>query len=185
MFTEQLPPELFATQREFIKKMDGNRDFVWWAEALVTEETKELKEAYEAEEQDIEAIFKELADLVYVVAGFYNTMPNYPRDILNDDLTKKVMGIIDDAALITSQVCNEMKIPINLVYESFLIVHGSNMSKINPKTGKPDRREDGKILKGPNYVAPDLSGVIRKWTEFRKTYQNPNKEEVDASPTQH
>lgn len=30
----------------------------------------------------------------------------------------------------------------------------ANMSKVNPKTGKVDRREDGKILKGDNYLPP-------------------------------
>jgi len=38
----------------------------------------------------------------------------------------------------------------------------SNMSKIDPTTGKVLRREDGKILKGPNYVAPDFSKFARE-----------------------
>lgn len=32
----------------------------------------------------------------------------------------------------------------------------SNMSKVDPVSGKVLRREDGKILKGPNYVVPDF-----------------------------
>lgn len=38
-------------------------------------------------------------------------------------------------------------------------VHASNMSKLGAD-GKPVVREDGKILKGPNYFKPDLEGVI-------------------------
>ena len=38
-------------------------------------------------------------------------------------------------------------------------VHLSNMSKLG-EDGKPIRREDGKILKGPNYKPPDLSDLI-------------------------
>jgi predicted HAD superfamily Cof-like phosphohydrolase len=38
-------------------------------------------------------------------------------------------------------------------------VHESNMSKL--VAGKPVVREDGKIMKGPNYVAPDLSWISR------------------------
>ena len=38
-------------------------------------------------------------------------------------------------------------------------VHRSNMSKLGAD-GQPIRREDGKILKGPNYSPPDLVGVI-------------------------
>lgn len=37
-------------------------------------------------------------------------------------------------------------------------VHRSNMSKLGPD-GKPIRREDGKILKGPNYSKADLTFV--------------------------
>lgn len=32
----------------------------------------------------------------------------------------------------------------------------SNMSKIDPITGKPIKREDGKVMKGPNYFRPEL-----------------------------
>tara|TARA_R100000353_G_C6483216_1_gene189761 strand:- start:442 stop:723 length:282 start_codon:yes stop_codon:yes gene_type:complete len=38
-------------------------------------------------------------------------------------------------------------------------VHESNMSKLD-KDGKPIRREDGKILKGPNYRPPNLIDLI-------------------------
>lgn len=39
------------------------------------------------------------------------------------------------------------------------IVHTSNMSKLG-EDGKPIRREDGKILKGPNYKPADLSELV-------------------------
>ena len=38
-------------------------------------------------------------------------------------------------------------------------VHESNMSKLDEE-GKPIRRQDGKILKGPNYKAPDLRDLV-------------------------
>ena len=38
-------------------------------------------------------------------------------------------------------------------------VHKSNMSKLG-EDGKPIYREDGKVLKGPNYKAPDLSDLF-------------------------
>ena len=38
-------------------------------------------------------------------------------------------------------------------------VHVSNMSKLD-KDGKPIYREDGKVLKGPNYKPPDLSDLF-------------------------
>ena len=38
-------------------------------------------------------------------------------------------------------------------------VHQSNMSKLG-EDGKPIRREDGKVLKGPNYQPPTLSDLV-------------------------
>lgn len=45
--------------------------------------------------------------------------------------------------------------------DAFARVHRSNMTKINPLTQKPyeHRSADGKVLKGPHYVPPDLSDV--------------------------
>tara|TARA_A200000159_G_scaffold154991_1_gene168352 strand:+ start:897 stop:1370 length:474 start_codon:yes stop_codon:yes gene_type:complete len=38
-------------------------------------------------------------------------------------------------------------------------VHSSNMSKLDVD-GRPLKREDGKVLKGPNFFEPDLSYVL-------------------------
>ena len=38
-------------------------------------------------------------------------------------------------------------------------VHKSNMSKLG-EDGEPIKREDGKVLKGPNYQPPDLSDLV-------------------------
>lgn len=43
----------------------------------------------------------------------------------------------------------------------FTEIHKSNMSKMG-EDGKPIRREDGKILKGPNYFRPNISKIINK-----------------------
>ncbi|MGW3112416.1 pyrophosphohydrolase domain-containing protein [Streptomyces sp. NPDC001091] len=44
-------------------------------------------------------------------------------------------------------------------------IHRANMSKIGPD-GETVRREDGKILKGDHYRAPDVAAVLRRqgWT---------------------
>ena len=39
-------------------------------------------------------------------------------------------------------------------------VQRSNMSKLG-EDGKPIYREDGKVLKGPNYFAPDLKSIVK------------------------
>ena len=38
-------------------------------------------------------------------------------------------------------------------------VHQSNMSKLG-EDGKPIYREDGKVLKGPNYAPPNLENLV-------------------------
>ena len=43
--------------------------------------------------------------------------------------------------------------------ECFQEVHGSNMSKLG-EDGKPIYREDGKVLKGPNYFPPELGDIV-------------------------
>ena len=43
--------------------------------------------------------------------------------------------------------------------ECFQEVHSSNMSKLG-EDGKPIRRDDGKILKGPNYFEPNLESIL-------------------------
>lgn len=46
--------------------------------------------------------------------------------------------------------------------EVFNEVHEANMRKIDPKTGKCLKRSDGKILKPPGWVAPNIEKVIEK-----------------------
>lgn len=46
-------------------------------------------------------------------------------------------------------------IPLDKVFDE---VHKSNLSKL--VDGKAIRREDGKVLKGPNYVPPDIKKVL-------------------------
>lgn len=43
---------------------------------------------------------------------------------------------------------------------TFNIVHDSNMSKLGPD-GKPMYREDGKVMKGPNFHEPNLSVILK------------------------
>jgi len=45
------------------------------------------------------------------------------------------------------------------IEEVFDEIHRSNMSKLG-EDGKPIYREDGKVLKGPNYFRPDIKKII-------------------------
>ena len=43
--------------------------------------------------------------------------------------------------------------------EVFIEIQNSNMSKLGDD-GNPIYREDGKVLKGPNYFKPDIKGIL-------------------------
>lgn len=45
------------------------------------------------------------------------------------------------------------------IQEVFNEIQRSNMSKLGPD-GKPIYREDGKVLKGPNYCKPNLEAIV-------------------------
>lgn len=47
----------------------------------------------------------------------------------------------------------------HLIEEVFDEIQRSNMSKLG-QDGKPIYREDGKVMKGPNYFKPDFSKII-------------------------
>ena len=69
--------------------------------------------------------------------------------------------------------CDQLKELADLVYvcyqmaasqewdldEAMRRVHASNMSKLG-EDGKPIYREDGKVLKGPNYAPPNLKDLV-------------------------
>ena len=45
------------------------------------------------------------------------------------------------------------------IEEVFAEIQRSNMSKLDAD-GKPIRRDDGKILKGPGYTPPDIASIL-------------------------
>lgn len=98
---------------------------------LINEEVAELNIEIDTLQKELEStgtitketkhkMYKELADLQYVLSGMV-----------------VALGI-----------------PME---EVFSRVHQSNMSKL--VDGKPLKREDGKVLKGPNYKKPDFSDL--------------------------
>lgn len=52
-----------------------------------------------------------------------------------------------------------------ILNEAITEVHRSNMSKLGAD-GKPVIREDGKVLKGPNFTPPDLAGILELFKDF-------------------
>lgn len=142
---------------EFIRTFEASLDPMLW-EKLVKEELAELSEALLG--TDRAHVLKEAADLVYVTTPFMGIMETMGSlDYLSEDR-------IDAANALIEKVDKKLAVVISIfgediINEAIQLVHESNMSKLG-EDGKPIRREDGKILKGPNYKEPDLSELVKQ-----------------------
>lgn len=74
------------------------------------------------------------------------------------ELQANMLKELADVQTVVSGMAVALK-PLNKLEEAFMRVHESNMSKLG-EDGKPIHREDGKVLKGPNYFKPDLTNLI-------------------------
>lgn len=73
-------------------------------------------------------------------------------------LYQNMLKELADVQVVVSGMAVAVK-PMKNLDEAFLRVFRSNMSKLG-LDGKPIFREDGKALKGPNYLPPDLSDLV-------------------------
>ena len=137
---------------EFICAFNGSLDARLWIN-LIKEELAEE----EAEQYGTEAHLKEAADLMYVVEGFDTVAPDSLLNVVSPDELDDWMALM--AAANEAIEFSDGYYQKNHLYQAFLLVHESNMSKLG-EDGKPILREDGKVLKGPNYKAPDLSHLL-------------------------
>lgn len=67
---------------------------------------------------------------------------------------KKIAKELADLLYVVYGTADSFGIPIDDVFAE---VHRSNMSKL--VDGKPLKREDGKVLKGPNYTPPNFDWI--------------------------
>lgn len=70
----------------------------------------------------------------------------------------EIADALADMLYIINGTCVSYGIPID---EIFAEVHASNMSKLDTD-GKVLRREDGKVLKGPNYFKPRIREIMER-----------------------
>lgn len=107
---------------------------------LIREEKAELIDA-------AQHLLKEVADFLYVLQGAKNEGMT-PEEIIAEvgDVSEPLASVVEGFG--------------DTIEQALEIVHASNMSKLGDD-GKPVRREDGKVLKGPNYAVPDLSHLLR------------------------
>ena len=134
-----------STREDYIKQFheafnldidqEPNLKLVKLRRTLIAEETKEL-----------------LADLDSVIECL-ETGQEIPKELWMNMLKEMA-----DVQVVVSGTAVSLK-PVAKLEEAFKRVHESNMSKLG-LDGKPMYREDGKVMKGPNYYPPDLSDLV-------------------------
>ena len=144
----QMPHEKVA---EFIAAFNGSLDPRLWVK-LIDEELEEFM----AEKYGTPDHLKELCDLLYVSTGLALTAPEHIGMLLRDS-ERDV--ILEQQATVSRTLGSGLEYYGEDVFiEAFSRVHDSNMSKLDNE-GQPVLREDGKVIKGPNYKKPDLTDL--------------------------
>ena len=92
-------------------------------------------------------IVEELKEFLEAEGMLFRSHPQYLNNCLKE---------LADLVYVCYQYAANMERDLD---EALNRVHKSNMSKLDDD-GKPIYREDGKVLKGPNYQPPDLSDLI-------------------------
>ena len=104
--------------------------------------------------------FAELVGAVYGQAARAEIESSYRRAVAADDGTRDTVETADALADLI-YVIYGMALETGIDLASVLAeVQRSNMSKLGAD-GKPVYREDGKVLKGPDYVPPNVEAVLR------------------------
>ena len=93
----------------------------------------------------------------------FNLMDEENKEYLeaaqNDDLVEVADALGDMLYILCGTILEHgMQFKIEEVFEE---IQRSNMSKLG-EDGKPIYREDGKVLKGPNYFKPNIKEILEK-----------------------
>jgi RecA/RadA recombinase len=145
----RMPHEKVA---DFIVAFGASLDPRVWVKLI----DEELAELYKEKPRTAEHL-KELCDLLYVTTGLRLTVQPHIAMLLSEEEAGKVNK---QQAKVERALKEYLAFYGDDIFmEAFDRVHNSNMSKLGAD-GNPIYREDGKVLKGPNYKAPDLSDLV-------------------------
>ena len=139
-------------------------------------------------ENTLKTNFERVKEFMKSFGQEVKSKPKWPNDEtmeLRIDLIEEELGEFKDAILSADgtlvDVADALSDLLYVVYgaghsfgidldDCFAEVHRSNMSKLG-EDGKPIYREDGKVLKGPNFSEPDLTSVLYCTDSYRKKSQ--------------
>ena len=103
-------------------------------------------------------IFEEFEELKEEIAAAMTDLTIHKK--VSVKTTERLLKEMADLQYVLSGMAVAFGLPLQ---QAFVRVHNSNMSKLG-EDGQPIYREDGKVLKGPNYAPPDLEDLIDKKT---------------------
>ena len=92
-------------------------------------------------------ITEEFKEFLEADGMLFRNNPEFPQNCLKE---------LSDLVYVCYQYAANMGWDLD---EAMFRVHQSNMSKLDEE-GKPIYREDGKVLKGPNYKPPNLEDLV-------------------------
>lgn len=120
--------------------------------------------------------FEKVLDFTKAFGAFYAPTPSIPsQDIIDlrvrlvQEEWNETMAALDRRDVVAAAdglgdliyVVNGFALALGVNLDDvFDEIHASNMTKLG-EDGKPIYREDGKVLKGPNYRPPNLSQVLK------------------------
>lgn len=118
---------------------------------------REFHEAFDVDlnfAQRIRLASEENVELILALVGLDEAMATGEDEVAR---RMEVARELADVMVVTYGTAEVLGIDLDAAFDA---VMDSNMSKM-PDDGKPLKRADGKILKGPSFVEPDMSGAIR------------------------
>lgn len=104
--------------------------------------------------------FAELVAAIYGERAGARVEAAFTAAVAEDDGARDAVGAADalaDLVYVVYGMALECGTPLPAVLAE---IHASNLSKPGAD-GAPILREDGKVLKGPGYVPPDVAAVLR------------------------
>ena len=121
----------------------------------LSSEAQEFREAYQIMNTNSVAtrtrqrnlITEEFKEFLEADGMLFRNSPEFPQNCLKE---------LADLVYVCYQYAANMGWDLD---EAMFRVHQSNMSKLDEE-GKPIYREDGKVLKGPNYKPPILEDLV-------------------------
>jgi len=119
------------------------------------EQAKEFRKKYQIQNSDnketrdyqVSLITEEYMEFIEAEMMLFRNTDKYKEEALKE---------LADLVYVCYQYAANMGWDLD---KALKLVHKSNLSKLD-EDGRPIRREDGKILKGPNYKKPNLHSLI-------------------------